>query len=342
MWKIIAIAVVIALLGGAALVGAANAAAPGDLLYALDRGMESLQARLASGSSAEVQFQLQAAQERLAEAQELSRRGDAARFQHTMSEAGLALQALTQAAGTVQGEAVVSVMNQVDVAFDKSVVLLDDEPPADSPHCNGTATADHPVGAKLAERFNVSYAALMAWYCAGFGFGEIDLAYQISAQTAIPVADLFAQAQQGLGWGEIMQTAGILKGNGENEDDEEDGEDDDDADKNGGAACAGELTQPHIEDLAAEFETSYAEVLDWFCQGYGLGEIKLAYAIHRVKGVAVSAVFAQREAGLGWGEILRSYDLHGNPDKGPKEDKGKPEDTPGKGPGDKGNSNKDK
>jgi hypothetical protein len=186
----------------------------------------------------------------------------------------------------------------------------------------------------------------MGWFCAGFGFGEIDLAYTISAESGLPVADLFAQAQQGLGWGEIMQTAGIVRGQGRQPD--QNPGDDAEEEREGGVCAGGEAIQPHAEDLAAESGAPYADIIAWFCQGYGLGEIKLAYAISAAKSVPISEVFAQKATGLGWGEILKAYDLQGKPASPGKPDKPpKPEDHPsgqpeaGK-PADKGHPNKDK
>ena len=43
----------------------------------------------------------------------------------------------------------------------------------------------------------------MGWFCQGFGFGEIDLAYSLSNQTGVPVDQIFAMKSSGLGWGEI-------------------------------------------------------------------------------------------------------------------------------------------
>lgn len=344
MWKLISIALVAALLGSAALVGAADAAAPGDWLYGLDRGLESLQTRLAFDAVSQAQLNLQFAQERLAEVQELTRRGDQAHLQQSLVESGLALQSLTRSAGQVEnGLDALEVIDEVDAAFAGTAAGddLDGDDPSDSPHCNGTADKPHPVAAKLAERFAVPYETIIGWFCAGYGFGEIDLAYQISAQSGIAVADLFAQAEQGLGWGEIMQTAGIIKGNGKGAGpDDQDGEED--GDKTNSPACSGEKVQPHAEDLALELAVPYNDIIAWFCQGFGFGEIKLAYTISQGAGVPVAEVFAQKQSGLGWGEILQAYNLKGNPGKGPKEDKGKPADTPGNGPENKGNSKKDK
>jgi len=53
----------------------------------------------------------------------------------------------------------------------------------------------------------VTYDEIMGWFCQGFGFGEIDLAYSLSQQpgvTATP-AEIFAMKSSGMGWGQIKQ-----------------------------------------------------------------------------------------------------------------------------------------
>jgi hypothetical protein len=77
------------------------------------------------------------------------------------------------------------------------------------PYCNGTATRRHPAGAKLAQRLSVDDNEWMAWYCQGYGFGEIGLAYRISRAAGVAVDQVFAQHGSGLGWGEIIQIFGL-------------------------------------------------------------------------------------------------------------------------------------
>jgi hypothetical protein len=60
-----------------------------------------------------------------------------------------------------------------------------------------------PKGMELAETYGVSYDEIMGWFCSGYGFGEIDQAYALSQETGIPVEDIFAMREAGLGWGEI-------------------------------------------------------------------------------------------------------------------------------------------
>jgi hypothetical protein len=63
----------------------------------------------------------------------------------------------------------------------------------------------HPEGLRLAQRWGVPYEEIMGWFCQGFGFGEIDLAYDLALNAQQPVAGIFAMKSGGMGWGEIKQ-----------------------------------------------------------------------------------------------------------------------------------------
>ncbi len=69
--------------------------------------------------------------------------------------------------------------------------------------------------------------------------------------------------------------------------------------------CTGNERQPKAESLAQEYGVSYEEIMSWFCQGFGFGEIDLAYGLSRDTGHTVADIFAMRKSGLGWGEIKR-------------------------------------
>ncbi len=62
-----------------------------------------------------------------------------------------------------------------------------------------------PEGLRLAARYHVTYEEIMAWFCKGFGFGEIDLAYGLSQASNIPVAEIFSMRTNGMGWGNIKK-----------------------------------------------------------------------------------------------------------------------------------------
>lgn len=79
-------------------------------------------------------------------------------------------------------------------------------PPTPLPTVANCSGADpQPKAQELATRYNVSYDEIMGWFCQGFGFGEIDLAYSLSHETGVPVADIFAMKASGMGWGEIKK-----------------------------------------------------------------------------------------------------------------------------------------
>ena len=62
-----------------------------------------------------------------------------------------------------------------------------------------------PEGMRLAQRYNIHYTEIEGWFCQGFNFGEIDLAYGLSLQTGKPVSEIFAMRKSGLGWGQIKK-----------------------------------------------------------------------------------------------------------------------------------------
>lgn len=56
----------------------------------------------------------------------------------------------------------------------------------------------------------VTQAEIIKWFCMGFGFGEIEHAYVISAYAHVPVEEVFDKRLSGLGWGQIKQDYGLL------------------------------------------------------------------------------------------------------------------------------------
>jgi len=84
----------------------------------------------------------------------------------------------------------------------------------------------HPMGARLAEAFEVEYDDIMGWFCEDeMGFGQIMLALttaQVYDGEAV-AADFLARRAAGEGWGQIWQEEGLIgrgrpKGDGENDD----------------------------------------------------------------------------------------------------------------------------
>lgn len=58
----------------------------------------------------------------------------------------------------------------------------------------------HPDALALAEKYEVYYDNVISFYCQGFTFGEIDLAFEISKESGKLVDDLFSLRTSGLEW----------------------------------------------------------------------------------------------------------------------------------------------
>ena len=62
---------------------------------------------------------------------------------------------------------------------------------------------EHPEGKRLSTRWGTDYKEIMTWFCQGYGFGEIDLAYELAHDCDRPVGDVFQMRASGEGWGQI-------------------------------------------------------------------------------------------------------------------------------------------
>jgi len=69
--------------------------------------------------------------------------------------------------------------------------------------------------------------------------------------------------------------------------------------------CTGANPHPKGEALAQEYDVPYEEIMGWFCQNYGFGEIDQAYGLSLQYSVPVADIFALRASGLGWGKIKK-------------------------------------
>jgi len=71
-------------------------------------------------------------------------------------------------------------------------------------------------------------------------------------------------------------------------------------------------THPVGIAIARYFNISYTQVMSWHAQGLGFGAIARAYLTAYVSNgvLAPEQVLAQRQAGVGWGQIKRDYGVH--------------------------------
>jgi hypothetical protein len=81
------------------------------------------------------------------------------------------------------------------------------------------------------------------------------------------------------------------------------------------AYCSGRKDKPH--PVAAGISQTYGipleNVMVYFCDGHGFGQIMLALQTKSLTGVDVSETLGSRESGMGWGEIWKNMGLIGKP-----------------------------
>ncbi|RPI87415.1 MAG: hypothetical protein EHM41_05065 [Chloroflexi bacterium] len=88
--------------------------------------------------------------------------------------------------------------------------LDDDEDPSTSYYCT-QSDIPHPMGARLAERYGLTYGELQDKFCSGLGWGQIMLALQTSqADSTYTTDQLFDLRSQGKGWGQIWKELGLI------------------------------------------------------------------------------------------------------------------------------------
>jgi hypothetical protein len=68
----------------------------------------------------------------------------------------------------------------------------------------------HPFAERLLAHYDTDYATLQAWFCDGFGWGQIMLALQTSEVTDDLPEDLLDRRRGGEGWGQIWQDLKLI------------------------------------------------------------------------------------------------------------------------------------
>jgi hypothetical protein len=217
------IAVIATLLAGGGMAYAADEAAPGDILYGLDRSIEQVRIELTKDPQAAFELQLALATERLKEADKALAKAKKDRFNQALDnyDATVALIAETVQSSAAADKTVLGGL--LDEAIASHDALLADmiygeregemiqERDRDRDNWCLVGEDQHPVAERLAEDHDVPYDEIIGWFCEGFGFGEIGLAYRINAETGTPVEELFdARLATNMGWGLIMQDEGLI------------------------------------------------------------------------------------------------------------------------------------
>jgi len=319
--------VFLASLGVTGVVMAADQAVPGDFLYGVDRAAESLQLQLAYSPEKKATLELAFAGERLDELSALGVEAPQSQTGAVINDFDSSMAHAVELVQTNFGEAAQNVL----AVFDSDLDLNnggDDEDEVEEgvydrlANCQDGAKKEHPVAKKLAVQFNVEITEIMDWFCSGWGFGEIRIAYEAANDSDYTVDQLFDMREQGLGWGEVLDTIGLKGQPDDDTGEDDDGEDDDGEDvkneSDRGSNCTGDRDHPHGLTLAVAIGVSYDEIMGWFCQGFGFGEIKLAYSLSDQSGKSVESIFAERAGGKGWGILMKELGVKNKPDKDKK------------------------
>jgi hypothetical protein len=78
--------------------------------------------------------------------------------------------------------------------------------------------------------------------------------------------------------------------------------------------------------LSDYYDVTIYEINQWYCIGFNLGEIDLAYNISLQADVPISYVFSLRRSGMSWGDIMNELGIA--PDKAPRPNHAMPSQTP--------------
>ena len=68
----------------------------------------------------------------------------------------------------------------------------------------------HPVAVAIAETYGVTEEDVMSYFCDGYGYGAIMLAFQTMDLEGTDVATLLARRTAGQGWGQIWKELGLI------------------------------------------------------------------------------------------------------------------------------------
>ena len=212
-----AMVLIAALAGGGGVVYAADAAGPGDLLYEIDRAIESVQLRLTNDTWQRVELLLSFAEERLGEAEALPGVENASNRGAALSGWGETISALAGTIAGAQGIDDEALATTVDAALSVqeghlSQMLADgedaeDEEDGDNP-CDGGFT--HPAAEGLADAYEVEYETVIGWFCDGYGLGEIMLALETAKATGGVPEDLLGWKTELGGWGQVWQELDLI------------------------------------------------------------------------------------------------------------------------------------
>lgn len=225
VWALVFLAIAFLLIGSGT-VYAADAAVPGEPLYAIDRTLEEIQAILTKNPEASVALHLAHADERLSEAQELVDGEGSGALRDALIEYGSDIDSAIETMEQYE----IAGSNRLGVILEDAIVGHDaklmrlavadnseeDDEATKSRYCGGDE--NHPVAQSLAEQYDVNTGQIMNWFCGseqapGQGLGQIMLALRNQdrlGQEGPAAEELLKRRADGEGWGQIWQDLGLI------------------------------------------------------------------------------------------------------------------------------------
>lgn len=212
----LAVAMVFALVASTGAVAyAADESVPGDRLYGIDKAMEWAQLSLTSKPLATVKLLLSFAEERLLEAEQLSAIGDEWNLEAALDGYGSTIAQIAQTIGRTEGREAAALAALVDQSFSAHAARLakiylditgdEGDEPARCADSN-----PRPVAVRLAGRYGESPERVMAWFCEGYGFGDIMQALSMRKETGEDAGTLLALRAELGGWSLVWQELGLI------------------------------------------------------------------------------------------------------------------------------------
>ncbi len=186
-----------------------------------------------------------------------------------------------------------------------------------------TGADPQPKGQALAGKYGVEYEEIMGWFCQGFGFGEIDLAYSLLSQESLKTAQtidvdgLFDKRKSGLGWGQIKKNPGLIDASGTISDtiptDPAEGEETQTQSDEGEASCMGKEAKKG-QNMAWRLGVGFKTIEHWYCMDkHALNDIDHAFGLSQKTGATVQEILDMRSVGLNWGQIQKELSPKPNP-----------------------------
>jgi len=315
---IVALVAAATLIGGGGAVVAADGAAPGSLLYGLDQATENVRYDLTSNPTSKADLKLQFAEERLLEARDLAADGDDAGFDEAMAgydQDFSAAISLLVSKGVDPDEAL-ALLNEALAEQDETLdeIAENDNDQGEDENDNEVENTNSNANDNVIENENENENEndnVVENENSNTNTNSNDNSnINENSNTNTNTND-----NSNVNQNTNSNTNDNVGDNGNTNTNDNTGE--------GSDWCVGANPHPVGTRLAEEFGVTYDTIMGYFCGGatnadgtltehHGFGGIRLAYRIAEKAGVDVTEVFALRDSGLGWGNVMKEYGLKGN------------------------------